>query len=111
MVFVSTAGDAPLTESLQSCLLPGQICRIATGAPLPSGADGVVMVEVTQLIEACQETKEEKIVRILKPCERGQNIREIGSDVTKNEVVMEKGHVVSPADVGLLASIGRSEVL
>lgn len=67
------------------------------------------MVEVTQLIETT-DNKEEKIVRILEPCKVGDNIREIGSDIKRDEVVLESGHLIGPADVGLLASIGRTEV-
>ena len=106
VISISTAGDAPNEfETLQI----GQISRIATGAPLPPGADGVIMVEVTQLMETTDD-HEEKIVRILESCNVGDNIREIGSDIKKYEIVLESGHSIGPADVGLLATVGRTEV-
>lgn len=86
----------------------GQVCRIATGAPLPNGADAVVMVEVTELVESKHD--EETVVRLLESCDKGDNIREIGSDIQKDELIFEAGHLVGPADVGLLASLGRSDV-
>ena len=92
----------------------GQISRITTGAPLPPGANAVVMVEDTVLRSMTDDGKEEKVVEILtdqvKPDE---NIREVGSDIKAGEVVLRKGEEVTAVggELGLLASVGKAEVL
>ncbi|KAK4696503.1 gephyrin, partial [Lecanoromycetidae sp. Uapishka_2] len=92
----------------------GQIARITTGAPLPPGANSVVMVEDTVLRSVTDDGREEKVVEILtdqvKPDE---NIREVGSDIKEGEVIMRKGEEITAVggELGLLASVGKAEVL
>jgi len=77
----------------------GGAARIMTGGPLPPGADAVVPVE--------QATVDGDAVRIrLAPGER-QFVREAGEDVRAGAVVLERGQVLDPAAVGMLASVGR----
>ncbi len=95
-------------------LQPGTIARITTGAPLPDGADAIVMVEDTLLSSTTDDGKEEKEVEILtaeiKP---GENVREVGSDVAAGSVVMRKGEAISAigGEFGLLASVGIKTVM
>ena len=100
------AGEiAPLEE--------GQIARITTGAPLPPGADAVVMVEDTVLKTKTDDGKEEKEVEILTDqIKRGENVREVGSDVQAGDLIMKKGEgiTVIGGEFGLLASVGTTEV-
>lgn len=100
------AGDIPE-------LKVGQIARITTGAPLPPGADAVVMVEDTVLHAMTEDGREEKNVEILtSEIKAGENVREIGSDVMKGDVVMRKGEGISATggEFGLLASVGVRRV-
>ncbi|KIN00476.1 hypothetical protein OIDMADRAFT_165010 [Oidiodendron maius Zn] len=91
----------------------GQVARITTGAPLPPGANAVVMVEDTNLKSATLDGKEELEVEIMadnvKP---GENVREIGSDIEDGEVILRKGTEISTngGELGLLASVGKAEV-
>ena len=80
----------------------GKAIRIMTGAPIPKGADTVVPVEVTK--------KEDGLVSIFKATEIGENIRVSGEDVKAGDRVISKGDTVRPAEVGMLASVGRSFV-
>jgi molybdopterin molybdotransferase len=80
----------------------GEAVRIMTGAPLPAGADAVVMVEDTET--------DGDAVRILKAAEAGDAVRAAGSDVRTGDVVLPAGTVLGPAHIGVLASIGRTEV-
>lgn len=95
-------------------LMVGQIARITTGAPLPPGATSVVMVEDTMLKTMTEDEKEEKEVEILagvvKP---GENVREVGSDIQRGEIILRKGEEISAigGELGLLASVGRAEVM
>ena len=100
-------GDTPTLQR-------GQIARITTGAPLPPGANSVVMVEDTVLRTMTDDGKEEKVVEVLtdqvKPDE---NIREIGSDIKAGDVILRKGEEVTVVggELGLLASVGKAEVM
>ncbi|PWW78389.1 hypothetical protein C7212DRAFT_357045 [Tuber magnatum] len=91
----------------------GQVARVTTGAPLPPGATAVAMVEDTVLKSMTEDGKEEAEVEILADrMEDGENVREVGSDVMKGDVVLKKGDIISAigGEVGLLASVGRAWV-
>ena len=81
----------------------GKAVRIMTGAPIPKGADTVVPVEVTK--------KEDEYVLIFRATGVGENIRESGEDAKEGDCVISRGDIVRPAEVGMLASVGRSFVL
>lgn len=81
----------------------GQAIRIMTGAPIPAGADAVLRVEDTARGAGNQ-------VRMLKAVPPGCDIRKAGEDIRQGESILSKGKVLRPAEVGLLASIGKSFV-
>ena len=94
-------------------LKEGEIARITTGAPLPPGADAVVMVEDTVLKSQTDDGNEEKEVEILTDeIKAGENVREVGSDVKEGETILKKGEGVTVVggEFGLLASVGTREV-
>lgn len=95
-------------------LKEGQVARITTGAALPRGANAVVMVEDTVLAAQTEDGTEEKEVGILaEGVKAGDNVREVGSDVRKGEIVLRKGERVSSGggEIGLLASVGIKELM
>ncbi|KAL7271052.1 hypothetical protein RUND412_006216 [Rhizina undulata] len=95
-------------------LLPGQIARVTTGAPVPDGATAVVMVEDTVLYSTTDDGAEEKEVEILPgDMAEGENIRLPGSDVMVGDLVLKKGTPItaSGGEIGILASVGKREVL
>ncbi|MFC1889316.1 gephyrin-like molybdotransferase Glp [Thermodesulfobacteriota bacterium] len=83
-------------------VLKGEAIRIMTGAPLPAGADAVVMVEYTE--------RDDPFVKIFRSVERGENIGPAGEDVAKGETILEKGVVIGPADMGMAAACGRKAI-
>jgi len=87
-------------------LMPGRATRIMTGAPIPVGADAVVMVEQTEPEGAggVRVTGEPSGVRA------GQHILPRGTSLSRGEVVLGAGRVLRPIDVGLLAETGWAEV-
>ena len=91
------AGAAP--QPLQ----PGTAARIFTGAPVPAGADAIVMQEDT---EALADGR----VRILRVPDAGQWIRRSGEDITRGSTVLARGTRIGPAAQGLAASIGRDRL-
>ena len=82
---------------------PGQAVRIMTGAPVPEGADAVVMVEHTGTAESGR-------VRVEKKLDQGANIVSKGSEAAQGAQVLLKGKRLGAGDIGLLASVGRSEI-
>lgn len=106
----------PQTHMLSTTLPNGSIYRINTGGPLPRGADTVIMVEDTRLVsthkDADGKDSEEKEVETLAQIPVGENIREPGSDVKTNELVLQKGEVITSrgGEIGTLAFVGRKEV-
>ncbi len=80
----------------------GTAARIMTGAPVPDGADAVVMIEDTQT--------ENGRVTLLKSVRPGENIRPIGIDVARGDVVLRRGTVLGAAEIGLLMTLGFAEV-
>ena len=81
----------------------GEAVRIMTGAPVPEGADSVVMVEKTKAVADGEAL-------VLEEVPRGANIRKIGEDFPSGAVVIRKGTRVRPAEVLMLATIGRAHV-
>ena len=94
-------------------LKDGEIARITTGAPLPPGANAVVMVEDTVLKSQTDDGQEEKEIEILTDeIKANENVREVGSDVKEGETILKKGEgiTVVGGEFGLLASVGTKEV-
>ncbi|HVM51554.1 MAG TPA: gephyrin-like molybdotransferase Glp, partial [Acidimicrobiales bacterium] len=82
----------------------GQAARIMTGAPMPPGADAVVMVERTEALADGDR------VRIEVAVAPGTAVRPAGDDLQPGDPVVEPGQVLTPAHLGLLATAGRSAV-
>ncbi|HCY16394.1 MAG: molybdopterin molybdenumtransferase MoeA [Curvibacter sp. GWA2_64_110] len=82
-------------------LQPGSVARIFTGAPVPAGADAIVMQEECEAVG-------EGSVRVNAVPKPGQWIRRAGEDVTRGAVVLSKGERLAPSSLGLAASIGMS---
>lgn len=89
----------------QSEVEPGTAVRIMTGAPIPKGADSVVKFEDTDRSERQGNSAEVGILAEVKP---GLEIRRAGEDITAGSLVLKKGTVIRPAEVGVLASLGCS---
>ncbi len=83
-------------------LAPGTCARIFTGAPMPEGADAVVMQEEVEL--------EGDAIRIRRQVAAGENVRPCANDVARGAVVLQAGERLRPPMIGLLASLGVPEV-
>jgi len=80
----------------------GQAVEVSTGAPIPKGANAVVMVEHTW--------QEGKTLKVFRPVAPGENIMASGSDIMAGELILRKGTVLTPREIGVLASMGVTEV-
>jgi len=83
-------------------IMRGHCLQIATGSPKPAGADAVVMVEYTE--------KQGDKVLITRPVYPGANISKLGEDIKKGDVVLPKGVFLTPAKIGAIAALGKTEV-
>ncbi len=95
--------DIPAGKLPKEKINPGFCTPIMTGASIPDGCDAVIMKEDTQ--------REANNVLIFKECQAGENIRNRGEDIKRGERVLAKGETIYPADIGVMASLGFSEVL
>jgi molybdopterin molybdotransferase len=101
-VHLPVVGEMAAGQTRLFALSPGTTVRIMTGAPVPQGADAVVPVEWTDGGVAN--------VRITQAPARGQHVRYRGEDVRTGDILLEDGTVLGPRQLGLLASVGRSQV-
>ena len=85
-----------------SALAADTVARIFTGAPIPAGADAVIMQEDAELTE--------QGVRFQHPVQVGQNIRRCGEDIAQNTCILNAGQKLRPQDLALIASVGVAEV-
>ena len=95
-------GTAMAGQPIGKAVGAGECVRIMTGAPLPEGADTVVMQEHA-------EDRGERVT-IGSGERKGQNIRLAGEDLARGSVALERGKRLTPADLGLIASLGQAEV-
>uniref|UniRef100_A0A4W5MB30 Gephyrin n=1 Tax=Hucho hucho TaxID=62062 RepID=A0A4W5MB30_9TELE len=103
-------GESQAGQQPTHTVMPGQVMRVTTGAPIPCGADAVVQVEDTELLRESDDGTEELEVRILVQARPGQDIRPIGHDIKRGECVLSKGTHMGPSEIGLLATVGVTEV-
>ncbi|MDH5632315.1 MAG: molybdopterin molybdotransferase MoeA [Gammaproteobacteria bacterium] len=88
--------------SIGTDLEPGTAARIFTGAPVPPGADAVVMQEY------CQQQDDQVVIGVAP--KSGANIRRAGEDITAGAIILEPGTLLRPQELGLAASVGVAEL-
>lgn len=102
-VSVRTAGRALVGRQPEATVGGGEAVAIATGAPLPAGADAIVPIEDCRV--------EGDVVHVLRPAEEGRHVRPAGQDVKAGEVLVASGRRIGPPELGLLAGSGRASFL
>jgi molybdopterin molybdotransferase len=100
---LNIVGEVTMGEIPQWALHRGECAQISTGGMLPEGADAVVMVEYTQKVE-------DGVVEISRPVSPLENVILPDDDVKKGQVVLHKGSLLRPQDLGILAGLGISMV-
>lgn len=107
------SGQAPLELALigetkagrwfDGTLRYGQAVRITTGAPIPTGADAIVMAEVAEV--------NGDTVRVREAVAPGKHVGVVGEDIRRGDLVVERGRRLRPQDIGVLASVGVAEIM
>ena len=103
-VRLRVVGDLPAGRAPTVAVGPGETIRIMTGAPMPEGADAVVMVERTV-------RDGDDGVLVQQAAHPGDHVRPAGSDLADGQLVFPAGTVLGPAALGVLASLDRREVI
>ena len=99
---LTVCGTALAGHPLEFAVKPGQCARIMTGAMLPEGTDTIIMQEHVE--------RNGEVITIDDRHRSGQHVRRAGEDLATGQTVLEVGRFITPADLGLLASLGIAEV-
>lgn len=91
-------------------VVPGTAIRIMTGAAVPRGANAVVQFENTDELARKESQQPLSQIGILRESSKGLNIRRAGEDITQGDLVLKKGTVLRPQEIGILASLGWAKV-
>jgi len=110
-VELKVIADIPAGEVVHVSLQAGQAARIMTGAQIPSGSDAVIPVEDTDCYGLQTLSVSPAQVKIYKAAHAGDYIRPTGQDVRVGEIILHAGNRLRPQDIGLLAMLGKSEIL
>ncbi|MEW5830502.1 MAG: molybdopterin molybdotransferase MoeA, partial [Chloroflexota bacterium] len=121
--YLTVIGEVPMGGSADFSLQPGQTAVIHTGGMLPSGADAVVMLEYTQIVNRRdrQDRGEKTIenpavsansaigfdeIETMRAVADGENVIRVGEDVAEGQVILPKGSLIRPAEIGGLMALG-----
>ena len=101
--YLTVTGNIAMGESPPLTIGPGEAAQIATGGMLPRGADSVVMIEHTEVID-------KTTIEVYRSVAPGQNMIAIGEDIKKKACVIKQGQMIRPQEAGLLAALGKQKI-
>lgn len=101
--FLTVIGEVAMGKLSQLQLGVGEAALVHTGGMVPAGANGVVMVENTQTVDAAS-------IEVLRPVAEGENVIQIGEDIRTGDPILAAGHSLRPQDIGGLLALGITTV-
>ncbi len=101
--YLTVTGTVRMGETATFSVGPGEAAGISTGGALPKGADSVVIIENTEAID-------ESTIEAYKSVAPGQYVVHAGEDFAAGATVLQRGRVLRPQDIGLLAALGQETV-
>ena len=101
--YFDVVGEVPMGEATALRIGVGQAATAYTGGMLAQGADAVVMVERTQSLD-------ETAIEVLRPVAPGENVVQVGEDVRAGDVILPKGRVIRPQDIGGILALGITSI-
>ena len=101
-VVLHVSGTVNIGELPVATVKKGKAAEIATGAPIPQGADAVVMIEYT--------SRKDEEVKVYSATTRDENIMKAGADVKDGEIILKKGQSLGSREIGVLAALGKARV-
>lgn len=102
-VYLSLIGEVEMGTATQLTLAEAECALIHTGGMVPNGADAVVMLEDTQLLQSEQ-------IEVMRSIANAENVLQVGEDVKGGEVVLPSGSLLRPADIGGLLALGITHI-
>jgi molybdopterin molybdotransferase len=109
--YLAVVGEVAAGSIPTKKVKPGTAIRIMTGAPLPEGADAVVRFEDTDELSRKSSKGDLSHIGILCQAEKGLNVRCRGEDIVRGNLILKKGTMLRPQEIGVLASLGHSTAL
>ena len=109
--YLAVVGEVAAGSMPTKKVRPGTAIRIMTGAPLPEGADAVVRFEDTDEVNRKSSGGDISQIGILCQAKKGLNVRGRGEDIANGGLILKKGKVLRPQEIGVLASLGHSTAL
>ncbi len=100
--FFTIKGEVLMGEDTSKKLESGEAIYVPTGAMIPEGSDSMIMIEYCETLE--------DTLLVHKPVSSFENIMLLGEDVKAGDIILKKGSVITPENVGVLASLGIYEV-
>lgn len=97
--FLTVIGEVAMGQLSQLQLGVGEAALVHTGGMVPTGANGVVMVENTQTVDAAS-------IEVLRPVAEGENVIQIGEDIRTGDPILQPGRPLRPQDIGGLLALG-----
>ena len=101
--YLDLVGEVPMGKAADVRIGVGQAATAYTGGMLAQGADAVVMVERTQLLD-------DTAIEVLRPVAPGENVVQVGEDVHDGEVILPKGSTLRPQDIGGMLALGITRI-
>lgn len=101
-VKLKIGGAVKVGEIPQVIVEQGAVVEIVTGAPIPKGADSVIMVEHTD--------QEGSILRVFKAVAINENVMKAGADIKKSEIILKSGQSLGSREIGVMAALGKEKV-
>jgi len=101
--YLTVKGSIQMGESPNFAVHPGEAAKISTGGMLPQGADSVLMVEHSEAID-------DNSIEIYKSVAPGQHVILAGEDIQRNEIMISRGRLIRPQEIGLLAAFGIQSI-
>jgi len=101
-IFLTIVGKTFAGEKKKKSIKFGETIAVATGSPLPAGADSVIMIE--------DVLQNKSTIKITKKVKKKDNLALRGEEVRKNQLILKRGTWLTPQDIGLIASIGLNKI-
>ena len=102
-VFLDVVEEIAIGSPARKKIMPGQCSYVPTGGMIPDGADAMVMIEYTELLDST-------MVAVYEAASPGRGVVQIGEDATQGELLLTKGTMLTPKEIGVMASLGITEV-
>ncbi len=101
-VKLKVCGNVPIGELPKVAVAKGEAAEIVTGAPVPEGADAIVMVEETN--------RQNDELLVYRSVTKNENVQKLGSDIKNGETILKAGRTLGSREIGVLAALGKSKI-